>query len=445
MTLIKLSKNQYLTHYIPAAIIALVAPMGYLAPLGEWLLIAFLSLTLLLNFMINPYKLNSYGLVLFCAACGLIFFSYFWSISPARTAEVMLPKTGILFAILVTITASSNIKIKNIHIILGISLMFTAVIIFLDLIFNAEIRSKLSQIAGDETTSISGHYSRGLLIMTILLPIVLSALLNKKFFIFATVLFLLASFSILLGPNSTAKITLLLSIAAAFIIYFLGPKSFFISSIIIIFWIISAPYLIQKAIPSLVNIEKQIRIVSTCDVQFTTEGKHFKWKNVIGKNNYCETTVPWQHPYHRAGSSLVHRLLIWEFVAKEVKKNIILGKGIGTSRLIGQNHILIVPQAEPDIRGAIPLHPHNNVLQIWLELGAIGAILYAVLWIFILKLGNSLRKKSFILGTGACTSIISLFLVSNVSFGVFQAWWMATMGLVILSIILTCKNHLDMS
>ena len=155
--------------------------------------------------------------------------------------------------------------------------------------------------------------------------------------------------------------------------------------------------------------------------------------------------MPWQHPYHKAGSSLVHRFLIWEFVAKEVKKNIILGKGIGTSRLIGQNHILIVPQAEPDIRGAIPLHPHNNVLQIWLELGAIGAILYAVLWIFILKLGNSLRKKSFILGTGACTSIISLFLVSNVSFGLFQAWWMATMGLVILSIILTCKNHLDMS
>ena len=157
----------------------------------------------------------------------------------------------------------------------------------------------------------------------------------------------------------------------------------------------------------------------------------------IGKNNYCETTVPWQ----QTRSSLVHRFLIWDFVAKEVKKNIILGKGIGTSRLIGQNHILIVPQAEPDIRGAIPLHPHNNVLQIWLELGAIGAILYTVLWIFILKFGNSLRKKSFILGTGACTTIISLFIVSNLSFGLFQAWWMATMGLVILSIILTCKEN----
>ena len=442
MILIKQFKNHYLTHYIPAAIIALIAPMGYLAPLGEWLLMAFLSLTLLLNFMINPYKLNPYGLILFCAACGLIFCSIFWSISPARTAEVMLPNTGILFAILVAITASSNIKIKNIHINLGISLMFTAVIVFLDLILNAEIRSNLAQIAGDESTSSSGNYSRGLLIMTILLPLVLSALLNKKFFIFATVLFLLASFSILLGPNSTAKITLVLSVVVAFIIYFLGPKSFLISSIIIIFWIISAPYLIQKTIPHLVNIEKQVVIIYRfCDTEFTL--KHPEWKNVVGKNNYCETTVPWQ----QTRSSLVHRLLIWDFVAKEVKKNIILGKGIGTSRLIGQNHILIVPRAEPDylqnhiIRGAIPLHPHNNVLQIWLELGAIGAILYAVLWIFILKLGNSLRKKSFILGTGACTSIISLFLVSNVSFGLFQAWWMATMGLVILSIILTCKEN----
>ncbi|PPR28304.1 MAG: hypothetical protein CFH31_01112, partial [Alphaproteobacteria bacterium MarineAlpha9_Bin1] len=393
MILIKQFKNHYLTHYIPAAIIALIAPMGYLAPLGEWLLMAFLSLTLLLNFMINPYKLNSYGLILFCAACGLIFCSIFWSISPARTAEVMLPKTGILFAILVAITASSNIKIKNIHINLGISLMFTAVIVFLDLILNAEIRSNLTQIAGDEPTSSSGNYSRGLLIMTILLPLVLSALLNKKFFIFATVLFLLASFSILLGPNSTAKITLVLSVVVAFIIYFLGPKSFLISSIIMIFWIISAPYLIQKTIPHLVNIEKHAVIYRTCDTEFTL--KHPEWKNVVGKNNYCETTAPWQ----QKRSSLVHRLLIWDFVAKEVKKNIILGKGIGTSRLIGQNHILIIPQAEPDylqnhiIRGAIPLHPHNNILQIWLELGAIGAILYTVLWIFILKFGNSLRKK----------------------------------------------------
>ena len=268
MILIKQSKNQYLTHYIPAAIIALVAPMGYLAPLGEWLLIAFLSLTLLLNFMINPYKLNSYGLILFCAACGLIFFSYFWSISPARTAEVMLPKTGILFAILVVITTSSNIKIKNIHITLGISLMFTAVIIFLDLIFNAEIRSNLAQIAGDESTSSSGNYSRGLLIMTTLLPIVLSALLNKKFFIFATVLFLLASFSILLGPNSTAKITLLLSIVAAF----LTIVGYSLNDTIVVFDRIreNIPKYLKKTLNDVVNLSLNETLNRTVITSLTT-------------------------------------------------------------------------------------------------------------------------------------------------------------------------------
>ena len=60
MILIKQSKNQYLTHYIPAAIIALVAPMGYLAPLGEWLLMAFLSLTLIIftSIVFNKFHNN---------------------------------------------------------------------------------------------------------------------------------------------------------------------------------------------------------------------------------------------------------------------------------------------------------------------------------------------------------------------------------------------------
>ena len=62
----------------------------------------------------------------------------------------------------------------------------------------------------------------------------------------------------------------------------------------------------------------------------------------------------------------------------------------------------------------------------------------SLIWIKIIKLGIAIRKNSYILGTGACSSIITIFVISNVSFGAFQAWWMASIGLVFLVI---CQSY----
>ena len=86
------------------------------------------------------------------------------------------------------------------------------------------------------------------------------------------------------------------------------------------------------------------------------------------------------------------------------------------------------------------MHPHNNFLQIWLELGIIGITTLLYIWFKIIKLGHSLRSKSYILGTGACTSIIAMFIICNLSFGFFQAWWMSLLGLLFLLIIQSNKR-----
>ena len=44
----------------------------------------------------------------------------------------------------------------------------------------------------------------------------------------------------------------------------------------------------------------------------------------VQKNMQWQTTP--------AGGSIIHRFLIWEYVAKEILKKPILGHGIGTSR-----------------------------------------------------------------------------------------------------------------
>ena len=56
------------------------------------------------------------------------------------------------------------------------------------------------------------------------------------------------------------------------------------------------------------------------------------------------------------------------------------------------------------------------------------------IWIKIIKFGIAIRKNSYIIGTGACSSIVTIFVICNLSFGAFQAWWMASIGLVFLVI-----------
>ena len=436
MFMINNINKDFLSKYITPIIIACIAPMGYFAPIGEWLLIAFLALLTLIHFIFNSHKVNLSSLTVLFLVCLFMSCSFLWSINQDRTAEVIWPTIGIMFAIYIIISFTSRINTKNIDLILGFSLLATSIVIMSDLLLDTGIRTNLALMVGDNPTSKSGNYSRGILILLILMPILVASLINSKRVILALIIFFLVSSIVIIGPNDTAKLALFASVIAAIIIYFFGPKSFFSFGIIVILWILFAPLLVQKLFPSLTHMERNITITCVCDVPETAE---YCTKN---SNNKCTKIVPWQAS--SVGGSIAHRLLVWEFVGKEINKSLLLGNGLGTSRLIGQNIVLNVPRTKKDIHGAIPLHPHNSVLEIWLELGLIGAILYSSLWVLILKLGVSLRKKSFIMGTGACVTIINIFIISSLSFGIFQSWWMSSIGLIFFIIIQTSNNYLKL-
>ena len=74
-----------------------------------------------------------------------------------------------------------------------------------------------------------------------------------------------------------------------------------------------------------------------------------------------------------------HRLLIWSFVGTRISERPALGWGLDSSRAIPGGKYEIRPG-----QARLPLHPHNAALQIWLELGGIGALpaaaLIALLW-----------------------------------------------------------------
>jgi len=451
------ANNSIIFNYINYFTLACIIPIGYFAPIGEWLLLSFFALSTIIKLILNNFTIKLYNYYILLISIFLLIISYFWSINPERSLEVILPTSGIIISIYIILNVSSSNITKNIHNIVGIPLLLTSLCIFLDLVFNTEIRSSLALLVGDKPTSISGNFSRGIVILTMILPISIALYIYKKKYILAFILMGLASTVVFFGPNESAKIALICACFSALIIYFLGAKSFVAFGIISLIIIIFNPLFSSFVLPKIGQLEKEIEKVVPCikaGAKIITNDKLKNNKdisqlllefekiqpgspvpkkiiNLLNENNIkCSKNMQWQTT--PAGGSIIHRFLIWEYVAKEILKKPILGHGIGTSRFIGQNIILNVPNTKLEIKGGIPLHPHNNFLEIWLELGLLGIIITSLLWINIIKIGKNMRKHSSILGTGSCSSIVAIFVVSNLSFGAFQAWWMASIGLIFL-------------
>jgi O-antigen ligase len=108
------------------------------------------------------------------------------------------------------------------------------------------------------------------------------------------------------------------------------------------------------------------------------------------------------------------RMGYWSHAIDWIQMRPFRGWGLDASRVFG-----------PGIR----LHPHNEPLQVWLELGAVGAVLAAAFWgVALTKLSRpepSLRAAA----TAACAAVYLLF---GVNFGVWQEWWLALGALIAL-------------
>ena len=74
---------------------------------------------------------------------------------------------------------------------------------------------------------------------------------------------------------------------------------------------------------------------------------------------------------------------------------------------------------------AIPLHSHNNTLQIWLELGLIGIIIFNLFVFCLLKNIFNLTNKNLIKIPFLVGGFICIFLINQSSFGLWQTWWLA--------------------
>jgi O-antigen ligase len=129
--------------------------------------------------------------------------------------------------------------------------------------------------------------------------------------------------------------------------------------------------------------------------------------------------------------SIFPRIVIWKYAASVIADDPILGKGLDTARVISRNSKKIYffgQKGGARTTPGIPLHPHNAILQIWLELGLIGTLIFAAIMVTILQ-----KVKRLNCDLPACTAVVGMFFtalfVANVSYGIWQSWWQSAIWL----------------
>lgn len=135
-------------------------------------------------------------------------------------------------------------------------------------------------------------------------------------------------------------------------------------------------------------------------------------------------------------NSIHHRLMIWRFVAERIAEHPLRGWGLDAARSIpgGSDKVHIVVDY-PDrkfevVQELLPLHPHNTLLQWWLELGLPGATLAAALVVMTLRrLPEALPERDDL--AAALALMVTVVVIANSSYGAFQSWWLGAVWLAV--------------
>lgn len=129
------------------------------------------------------------------------------------------------------------------------------------------------------------------------------------------------------------------------------------------------------------------------------------------------------HKIYQITAQKIHRLIIWSYAKEKIMDRPFTGHGFFLSRYMSQE----LRQTE---RGTnyqyMPLHPHNSILQVWLELGIIGIIIFLI---FIKVLLNKIyfyHKVNPLTSTLALSTFLQILVTGQIAYGFWQTWWIAT-------------------
>ena len=132
----------------------------------------------------------------------------------------------------------------------------------------------------------------------------------------------------------------------------------------------------------------------------------------------------------------IHRYMIWNTTYNHIKDKPIFGHGLDSTRALYSHEdritTKVIMKATGESAGIlaepIPLHPHNAFLQVWLELGVVGAGLLAFFLVKILNLVQKVTRNHW--EAAVCYGVFTTGLtISSLSYGIWQSWWLGSLFL----------------
>lgn len=145
--------------------------------------------------------------------------------------------------------------------------------------------------------------------------------------------------------------------------------------------------------------------------------------------------------YPHIPDSGAHRLFIWNFAADKASEKPILGWGFKASRYVPDGRNKVTVDGALYKRELLPSHPHNGILQIWLELGLVGLLIFLwCVWTSFHQI-NEKNKKPLVNATFHAL-LINYIVIDMLSFDIMRIWWLST-GIIAVFFMLLVTNQAE--
>ena len=126
--------------------------------------------------------------------------------------------------------------------------------------------------------------------------------------------------------------------------------------------------------------------------------------------------------------SSAHRILIWGYTANDVLRRPFTGVGAASTRFIEQvEKPVIVRTAKFAFPVSVNVHAHNVYLQVWFELGAIGALLF---WFAGLPVIAWIANASAAIRPALYAAWATAVAMASTSYSLTDPWFMASFCLL---------------
>ncbi len=133
-------------------------------------------------------------------------------------------------------------------------------------------------------------------------------------------------------------------------------------------------------------------------------------------------------PFLAAGSS-ADRMQIWESYLMLVRERPVFGWGIEASRNFDPAQLSSAVAAETLV---FSNHPHNAFLQVWADLGGLGAALYCLMLVLVGWRIELCQTQARPLIYGLFAAFVTAAAISH---GAFQSWWMGSIAVLFAAVV----------